>query len=267
MKIPIVITFIILLIGPIQGQLLNIDRENGQDSTIRKIAFSYNVSFTSDKQSQNLLDLSNQIELDFFLKKDKIAIFLGNMDASFNGKVILENNGDFQLRIRDNDKRKVAPDYYCKYQWNGVLGIQNRALAGCNARFRFWEEKKNDLYGSVGVFYELEKWNPNLSSYGFSIDSSIEVIRKIPRLNLSSKTAIQLKQGIDFSASTFVQFPMNDQFQHFLNPRWFFDMNLFFEINSHIAMNLHYDHNFDTYRPLPIDNYYYNLNVGFQLKW
>ena len=71
MKIPIVIIFIILLIEPIQGQLLNIDRENGQDSTFRKVAFSYNVSFTSDKQTQNLLDLSNEIELDFFLKKDK----------------------------------------------------------------------------------------------------------------------------------------------------------------------------------------------------
>jgi hypothetical protein len=266
MKIPIVISFLILLIEPIHGQLLNIDRENGQDSTLRKVVFSYNVSFTSDKQKLNLLDLSNLMELDFFLKKDRIAIFLGNMDASFNGKVILENNGYFQLRLRDNDKRRVAPDYYCQYQWNGVLGMQNRALAGCNARFRFWEEKKNDLYGSVGVFYEIEKWNPNMSSYGFSVDSSIEVIRKIPRLNFSSKTAIQLKKGIDFSASTFVQFPMNDQFQHFLNPRWFFDMNLFFEINRHLAMKLHYDHNFDTYRPLPIDKYYYNLNLGFQLK-
>jgi hypothetical protein len=106
-----------------------------------------------------------------------------------------------------------------------------------------------------------------MTSFGFDNQNLQIINRQIPRLNVSAKTAIQLKKGIDFSASTFVQFPMNDKFQHFMNPRWFFDMNLFFEINRHLGVNIHYDHNFDDYRPLPIDTYYYNLNLGFQLKW
>lgn len=263
----IVLFFLLYLPFVNFGQILNIDRENGQDSIKRKVAFTYNVTFSSDKQKKNLIEFSNQAELDFFLKKDRIAVLLGQTDASVNGKTILENNGYFQFRLRDNDKRKVAPDYYAQYQWNGVLGLQNRGLAGCNARFRFWDDKKDDLYMSIGAFYEVEQWNPNLSSFGFDQDSLSIVVRNIPRLNFSAKTAVQLKKGIDFSASTFVQFPMNEQFQHFTNPRWFIDMNLFFEINKHIGMNIHYDHNFDTYRPLPIDRYYYNLNLGLQFKW
>ncbi len=171
------------------------------------------------------------------------------------------------MRLRDNDKRRAAPDYFAQYQWNGVLGLQNRALAGCNARFKFWDDKTDDLYMSIGAFYEVEKWNPNLSGFGFDNIGLTNVTRKIPRLNFSAKTAVQLKKGIDFSSSTFVQFPMNDQFQHFTHPRWFFDMNVFFEISKHLGMNIHYDHNFDTYRPLPIDSYYYNLNLGFQFNW
>lgn len=260
------IIFNFLLIQ-VNSQVLSIDRENGQDSIKRKVAFSYNISFSSDRQKKNLLEFSNQTELDVFLKRDKIIILLGQTDASFNGKTILENNGYFQFRLRDNDKKRIAPDYFAQYQWNGILGLQNRGLAGCNARFKFWDDKTDDLYMSIGAFYEVEKWNPNLSSFDWDSIELTNVIRKIPRLNFSAKTAVQLKKGIDLSASTFVQFPMNDKFQHFLNPRWFIDMNLFFEINRHLEMNIHYDHNFDTYRPLPIESYYYNLNLGFQFKW
>ena len=69
MKVQLLFTILCLLIGPIHCQLVNVDRENDQDSSEKKIAFSYNVSFASDKQRLNMLDLSNQIELDLFLKK------------------------------------------------------------------------------------------------------------------------------------------------------------------------------------------------------
>lgn len=264
--------YLILLIASIialqmKAQILNVDRENGQDSIPRKQLFSWNVSFSSDKQKKNLLELTNIAEYDRFLKKDRLLVMLLNTDASFNGKAILENNGYFQMRLRDNDKKRVAPDYYMQYQWNGIWGLQNRALAGCNARLKFWDDKTDDLFMSIGVFYEYEKWNPNLSSYAFGGTSTSIVYRQIPRLNFSAKTAVQLKKGIDLSAITFLQFPMNDAFAHFTQPRWFLDMNLNFEINKHLSMVLHYDQNIDYYRPLPIDLYFYNLNLGFQLRW
>jgi hypothetical protein len=250
------------------SQVLNIDRENGQDSTFRRNIFSVNFGFNLDKQKRNLLEFSSQLENDFFLKKKNLVwISLAQTDASFNGSSILENNGYFQMRLRDNDKRLVYPDYFIQYQWNGVWGLQNRALAGCNARFRFWENKKDDLYAGIGLFYEYEKWNPSVSAFAFAQDSLEVVYRYIPRLNLTAKTAIQLKEGIDLSASSFVQFPMNDRFNHFLNPRWFIDLNLFMAVTKHLSIQVHYDHNFDSYRPLPIDNWYYNFNIGFQLKW
>lgn len=260
--------FIFLAIAPNYfGQILNVDRENGQDSIPRKQLFSWNVSFASDKQKKNLLELTNVAEYDRFFKNDQVLIALMNTDASFNGKAILENNGYFQMRLRDNDKKRVAPDYFVQYQWNGVWGLQNRALAGCNARFKFWDDKTDDLFMSIGAFYEYEKWNPNLSSYAFGGTGTAIINRQIPRLNISAKTAIQLKKGIDLSAITFVQFPMNDAFAHFTQPRWFLDMNLNFEVSKHLSMVLHYDQNIDYYRPLPIDVFFYNLNVGFQVKW
>lgn len=249
------------------SQILNVDRENGQDTIKKKLAFSSVISFSIDKQKNNLLETSNNSELDVFTKKDRIWILLAHTDASFNGTKTLENNGYFQTRFRDNDTRKVAADFFLQYQWNGILGLQNRGLGGVNARFRLFEKKANDMYLSTGLFYEVEKWNPELSSFGFD-KTDLEVVhRQIPRLNIAFKTAHQFKKGIDISASSFVQFPMNQNFTNFLNPRWFFDVNLFFKINKHLHFNIHYNHNLDNYRPFPIDDYYYSLIFGLQLQW
>ena len=262
-------TLIILYICIIgRTQVLNIDRENGDDSIVHQNIFSLNFGFSLDKQKNNLLEGSSQLENDYFFKKKSLVwISLAQTDAAFNGKTILENNGYFQMRLRDNDTRKVYPDYYIQYQWNGVWGLQNRGLVGCNARFRFWEEKKDDLYAGIGLFYEIEKWNPFLSAFAFAQDSLTVTYRKIPRLNVTAKTAFQLGKNIDFSGSTFVQFPMNEQFQHFLTPRWFIDANLYFSVNEHLGFRIHYDHNFDAYRLLPIATWYYNTSMGIQLKW
>jgi hypothetical protein len=268
MKFFLSLYFLVISLSNTIGQVLNIDRENGQDTSTKRNFFSVNFGFNLDKQKRNLLEFSSQLENDFFLKKkDLVWISLAHTDAAVNGSTILENNGYFQMRLRDNDKRLVYPDYFIQYQWNGVWGLQNRALAGCNARFRFWESRKDDLYAGIGLFYEYEKWNPAISGFGFSQDSLQIVYRNIPRFNLTAKTAVQLKEGIDLSASSFVQFPLNDRFNHFFNPRWFIDLNLFMSVTKHLSIQIHYDHNFDAYRPLPIDNWYYNFNVGFQLKW
>lgn len=159
MKNAILLLFVGLL-NNAHAQILTVDRENGQDSIPRKQLFAWNVSFSSDKQKKNLLELTNVAEYDRFFKNDQVLIALVNTDASFNGKAILENNGYFQMRLRDNDKKRVAPDYFVQYQWNGIWGMQNRALAGCNARFKFWDDKTDDLFMSIGAFYEYEKMEP-----------------------------------------------------------------------------------------------------------
>jgi hypothetical protein len=260
--------FVYILCATLYGQILNVDRQKIKDTVFKRNRFYLNFGFKLDRQRQNLIQFNSQGENDFFFKKEKLIwITLAQTNASFNGASILENNGYFQMRLRDNDSRRVYPDYFIQYQWNGVLGLQNRALAGCNVRFRFREKKKDDLYAGIGLFYEYEKWNPFMTSFAFSQDSADIVYRAIPRLNVTAKAAIQLKEGIDLSGSTFIQFPLNEQFTNFINPRWFIDIKLYCEITKHVAVVINYDHNFDTYRPLPIDIYYYNANVGFQLKW
>ncbi|NDB35001.1 MAG: hypothetical protein EB023_06570, partial [Flavobacteriia bacterium] len=138
-----ILTLVLLLCAfQLKAQVLNVDRSIGGDTVFRRDKFSINLGFNMDKQRRNLVQLMAQLENDFFFKKKNLIwITLLNTDASFNGKAILENNGYFQMRLRDNDTRRMYPDYYLQYQWNAVWGLQRRALAGCNLRFRFWEKR------------------------------------------------------------------------------------------------------------------------------
>jgi hypothetical protein len=248
----------------LNAQVLNIDREIETDSSFRRVRGAFNFNFSNDKQKRNLIDFSNSSEIDLYLKNKYMFVFLSHTELTFNGLQVLENNGFFQLRFRDNDSRKIAPDLFTQYQWNGVQGMEHRALVGANARFRWLEKRNSDLYTSIGVFYEYEKWNPFLGSYAFDNTNVNIVNRNLARLNASAKFALKLAKNIDFAGITFIQFPLNS---YFLTPRWFFDANLNFVVNKHIGFIIHYDHNLDKYRPLPIDAYYYTVSLGINLKF
>lgn len=263
MKNSLFLVFFILN-GTAFTQVLNIDREIETDTTFRRVRASFNFTFSNDKQKKNLVDFANISEIDYFFKKKYLFVFLTKTELSFNGLTALENNGFFQLRFRDNDSRKIAPDIFAQYQWNGVQGMESRSLIGINARMRWLEKRKSDLYTGLGVFYEAEKWNPFLTAYAFSTGSQGIINRNLFRLNLTAKFAFKIAKNIDFAGATFVQFPLNN---HFSKPRWFFDSNLFFTVNKHLEFTIRYDHNFDTYRPLPIDNYYYSISTGINIKF
>jgi hypothetical protein len=265
---PYFLILILLFVTPTCAfsQILNIDRENGQDSVQKKFKGSFIFNFSGDKQRRNVIEFNNTSEMAYFLKKQTVLVFVGHTDLILNGTSLLENNGFFQMRFRDNDTRKLYPDIFAQYQWNGIQGMEYRGLGGGNLRMRWLEKKRSDLYTSIGFFYENEKWNPNLKSFAYKANmSSLDIIhRELFRLNLSAKFALKLGKKVDFSGSSFIQFPINS---YFGSPRWFFDSNLNFEVNKYLSFIAHYDHNLDNYRPLPIENYYYNLSLGFQLKF
>jgi len=256
--------FSVLVLRPsLNAQVLNVDRENGQDSTKKKFLASFTASFSSDKQKNKFIEFSNTAELDYFLKNNYFFILLNQTDIAYNGKSTIENNGFVQLRFRDNDTRFIAPDAYTQFQWNGILGLESRAVVGINARINCLEKQKSDLYVSIGSFYEMERWNTRLSSYAYKVETNTFVYREMFRLNAVAKFAIKIGKKIDFVGVSYLQFPLNG---NYYKPRWIFDSNVYFEVSKHLNFVVHYDFNYDDYRPLPIDHFYYSLNLGIQIK-
>ena len=185
-------------------------------------------------------------------------------DAIFNGKSSIQNEGQMQLRFRDLDKRKYSYEGYMQYQWNGAWGMEYRYLIGSNFRMKFLEEKKSDLYIGLGIFKEWERWNWS-GVKNVPIPNNAPLINVgVYRLNTYSKYSIKLSDQVDISAISYIQFPLN---QKILNPRWYFESNLYIQASKHINFLIHWDHIYDSYRYVPIDNFYYTFSTGIQLSF
>jgi hypothetical protein len=234
------------------------------DTLIKKISGNVDISFTSDKVKNNVLDGSSKIELFRFFKNNYFIVASLINDFTLNGKDVLQNEGFIQVRLRDNDSREWSVESYIQNQWNGALGMKYRNVVGSNLRKRFFEKKKFDLYSGLGTFYEIEEWNwdgvENLNNY----ENTPNLKRTLLRLNNYWKVAYKFNDNVDISAISYFQLPMN---RDFLNLRWFMDINTYIKMSKNLSFVIHYDHTIDNYRLVPISNFYYSLNFGIQLKW
>ena len=266
MKIKLTIAILFILFCSrvrTEAQILNIDREIINDSTLKKWNLSISANYSSDKLKGNLNDISTRIEIDNRLKNNYVLIGQFNTDATFINKTILQNEGYSQLRIRDNDNRKNSIEGFIQYQWNGTLGMLYRQIIESNYRFRILEKNNMDCYIGMGGFYEIEKWNYD------GVDSTVQVIntdpisRKLYRLNHYWKFAYKLNDKIDISTLSYIQFPIN---KDFLNLRWYLEFNTNLTISKKVSCFIHWDHIIDNYRVVPISNYYYTFNYGLTLN-
>jgi len=246
------------------SQILDIDRVTAKDSMQHKWNRVVNLSFSSDKLKQNLLDVSSKIEIDRFFQNKYVLIWSLSNDFTLNGNEMIQNEGFSQLRYRDNDNRKWSNESYIQYQWNSSLGMEHRKVLGSNIRDRIIEKKQVDLYTGLGVFYEMEQWNWNGVLDSELIINPNSIHRSLYRLNHYWKCAYRINENVDISAVSYFQFPINADLA---NLRWYIDINSTIKMTENSNFVIHYDHTYDNYRLVPISNYYYSLNFGIQLKW
>ena len=64
-----ILTFILGSIPLVFGQVLNLDRENGDDTVFHRNIINLNFGFSLDKQKRDLIEFSSQLENDFFSRK------------------------------------------------------------------------------------------------------------------------------------------------------------------------------------------------------
>lgn len=245
-------TLTLFLCNSINAQILNIDREVGADTSVKSWSASITTSFSSDKLKGNLIDFSNRTEFDKRLKNNYVIVGQLNTDLTFLEKDAIQNEGYFQLRYRDFDKRKLSLESYVQYQWNGTLGLAFRKVIGSNARLQLLEKDKLDLYSGVGVFYEAEKWD-----YEQTV-----INRNLYRLNHYIKFATKINEKLDITTTSYLQFPLNKEFT---TTRWFLEVNANLNISKKVNFVIHWDHTLDNYRVVPISDFYYSLNFGIQV--
>jgi hypothetical protein len=256
--------FLILLSSFAQGQVINADRIINSDTQHHRWSGNMQLSFSGDKQKRNVFDLSTNAELYRFLRSDYALIMLFKNDAVFLGKESVQNEGMLHVRFRDRDTRKISPEFFTQYQWNGAWGMEYRRLIGGNVRVRVIERKKSDLYLSTGLFGEWERWSwAGVKTSNPSVTPSA-VTRSMLRLNQYVKYAIRANDVFDVSFISYLQLPVSE---NFFQPRWFLDVNAYLRVSKRLSAVFHWDHIMDKNRAVPIDDFYYGFSTGFQITW
>lgn len=250
----VLIIMISVLLGcKAEAQVINVDRELLEDSLLKEWEIVLSGTLSSDKQKSNLLEanINSEIVRNLATKNMVFMVFRNNL--TFLGNDRIQNEGMLHFRFRDRDTRKVSPEFFSQYQWNGIWQMQYRLLLGGNIRFRILEKSGVDLYSGTGFFREWEKWGRR---------EMIE--RSIWRWNNYLKLSVKVSSVLDFSSIAYLQFPLSRQFGA---PRWYQEANAYLSLGKRLVMVFHWDHIWDQTTLLPIDPFFYSFSTGVQLNF
>jgi len=260
----IILCIIILYNGLLEAQILNIDREIIPDSTSKKWELITSLSLSANKQKQSVVETKSDVEVYRNFKSNYTLLLVFKDNAIFNDHATIQNQGMLHVRFRDRDHRKLSPEEFVQYQWNGSWGMQYRYLTGANMRVKWFDLHKNDLYSGIGVFSEWEKWGWSGVKDELVPLFHPEITRQLFRLNTYTKASWQISSVVDIVSSTYLQFPLSG---HFFQPRWYFETNLYLTASKHLNFILHWDQIKDTKRVVPINSFSYNYSTGIQLNF
>ena len=262
-ELKIFFLFWLLILSPTAYcQVVDADRADDVDTLPKKINCIIGLNGSADKQKKNLIDGSAVIDLTYKLPKTHILIFKGNSDFTTNGNEFLQNSGYLHLRLRDDDTRKLSPEYFLQYQWNGLLGMKSRELIGSNLRWMLLDQTiKNDLFLGLGVMYESEIWNykgvKSIPDYTLYNDTSVSKIR----INQYVKSAIAINQNIDFVITNFIQ----SDIKNILKPRISSNAAFNFKMMKHMGVSLNFESMYDLNPVVPIDKFIYSIKLQLNI--
>ena len=182
---------LLLICSVVNAQVLNIDREQKEDSSIRKWNLSVGISLSSDKQKSNLFESSSNLETVLNLHSRYFLAAVFRNDLSYNGPAQIQNEGLFHIRFRDRDTRKSSIELFMQSMWNGQWGLLYRNSIGIGYRQRVIEKEGLDCYMGFGIISDDERWNWNgVRSTLVPIEpkeinaNHIRANQQIPQLNL-----------------------------------------------------------------------------------
>lgn len=259
---PCIISALLLFNLSTTAQVLNMDKASAPNDSTKKWHTSLQAAtdFNSEKE---VFDWDTRIDVTRFTARHHVlsAKFSNSFTNTSGGN--LQNAGYLHIRFRDNDSRKISPEYFTQYQWDNLRGMLNRYLLGCNLRIMLKENKAFDCYLGLGAMYEWEKWNYD----GVTADKLPLVhpdFIKTDQLKLNQyiKISALLFKTTEITLTNFIQAPIDKEIIH---PRFanFFQWDI--PLSKKVGLNLNFESLYDTAPVVPIKNFYFNYQTGFSV--
>jgi len=258
------LTFLALLLSAADthAQVLNLDKVSASADSTKKwsVALQAGADFSSEK---NVFDWDTRADITKFMPQHHLlsVIFLNSLISSSGSD--LQNAGFIHLRFRDNDTRRLSPEYFTQYQWDDLRGMVNRYLIGTNLRIGIIETKTLDFYAGIGLMYEWEKWNfDGVDSAKLPSAQPRYVNSALVKLNQYFKISVKLFKTTDFTFTNYFQARPD---KHINTPRVadFIQWNI--PLSKKFSINFNMESIYDAAPVVPIRHFYYSYITGVSL--
>jgi hypothetical protein len=222
-----ILFFLLLLPVFANSQVLNIEDERIKTDTTGWSGNAF-AAFNLMKSNQQFTDINGKIHVQY--KTDRsLYLILSNLNLVKAGGTDFSNSGIQHLRYNYKLNDWLAAELFTQAQFNKIIGIKFRALAGAGPRFRVIKSESFRLYAAWLYMYEYEELdkediinrNHRISSY---VSFTLKLNDRLKLINTSYfQPLINDFNDFKFSSETDFEIMISKKFSYALSYSYYYD--------------------------------------------
>lgn len=241
--------FVLSLQLNLRGQVINIESRRFLNDTNGWIGKT-DSWFAITQNIQQIISLGNSVHVQYAKHEHKFLI-LNDINFVKAGLTDFVNSGYQHLRYSYRIRKWITWESFLQAQYNAVLRVKGRYLAGIGPRLRMVKREDFRLYIAALYMYEYEEIRND------------PVLNRDHRMSAYATFTWNLNENAEFSSTTFYQ----PNLANFSDYRIAGDGAFEVAINRKLSFKLNYNFLFDTKQPNGIPNFVYSLRNGLGFKF
>lgn len=244
----IIFILFIMIIEPISGQIINMENKRFLNDT-NGLVGTIGANLAINQNKQQVITMGTNMHLQYQLNRSR-WLALSDIMLIKAGDKDFANAGYQHLRYNYKISKLITWEAFVQAQYNKVLLLDKRYLAGTGPRFKILKKKNIRIYTACLYMYEYQVQN---------YDSIVQYNNRI-----SAYFTLSLNLGkAEFTSTTFFQPNLND----LNNYRIASDNNFEFNIKNHLNFRVNFNLLYDTRQPPGIPALTYIFKNGLSYKF
>jgi len=242
-----IIVFFIL--STASAQVVNVESKrflNDTNGFVGKIDFNFQLT----QNTQQIINLGNNVHLQYQKGRSRFLL-INDLNFVKAGSTNFVNAGFQHFRYNYKVVNRLTWEAFVQSQYNPILRLDLRLLAGTGPRFKLVKNNTLRLYAATLYMYEHEDISGETSQFNTH------------RLSSYVTFSLSLGENVDFASTTFYQ----PNLQNFQDYRIANDSSFELLINKKLNFRTGFNLLYDTRQPSGIPNLVYTLRNGLSFKF
>jgi Protein of unknown function, DUF481 len=257
--------FLSLLIAEARAQILRVDKSHLNSDSAGYFTATLNLNFSLDSRSvapsEQLVftRLTSRADL-LYVAENTAYIFVGSIDYFKSGNTQPFSTGYGHVRVNFFRKKVVSLEMYAQMQYDEVRRMRLRSLVGTGARVTAMDKPNVDIHIGSGIMYEIERWR------AVEGDPTSEFQKNIPKASSYVGIEFILSNNSHLTLWGLHQVGVDGEDDLF-RTRYAGEATLNFYITKRLTWTNRFSYFYDAQPVIPINQAYFQLTNGLQIKF